>query len=119
MLHFILKRCKRCSTSKGQGGYVYVSASGDVSAVVEFELLFHEIFEIAKLASHIIRKKSMGYLDTSIQHSLQGRKWVQFRKNIVRLIDKVNGKSNPYTNIHDTQAPLHNLLTKTVVDEES
>ena len=104
---------------KGQGGYVYVGTLGDVSAVAEFELLFHEIFEMANLASHVIGKKATGYLDTGIQDSLHGRKWVQFRKNIVRLFDIVNRKSNPYTGIRDTQAPLYNFLTKAVVEEQS
>ena len=44
----------------------------------------------------------MGYLETSIQHSLHGSKEVEFCKNIMRLFNIVNGKGNPYANIHDT-----------------
>ena len=49
-------------------------------AVVEFELLLHEVLEIANLVNHFMGNKSMGYLDTSIQHMFDGSKGVQFRK---------------------------------------
>ena len=65
---------------KGQGGYFCVGGSDNVSAVIEFELLFYEVLEIANLVNHFMGNKSMGYLDTSIQHMFDGSKGVQFRK---------------------------------------
>ena len=45
-----------------QDGYVSVSASDDVSAVVEFELLYHQILEIINFVNHVIGIKYIGYL---------------------------------------------------------
>ena len=59
----------------GQGGYVYVAGSD----VAKFELIFKEILEITNFVNHVIENKSMEYLETSIQHSLNGSKGVKFR----------------------------------------
>lgn len=87
--------------------------------VAKFELLFYKILKFTKLANLVIINKYLGHLETSIQHSSHGSKEVQFHKNIVELFDVVNRKGNPYENIHDVQLPLHNLMTKPVVDKGS
>lgn len=63
----------------GQGGYVYVAGSSDVSDVAKFELIFKEILEITNFVNHVIENKYIEYLETSIQHSLNGSKGVKFR----------------------------------------
>ena len=68
---------------KVQGGYDHLSTSGDVSAAAEFKLLPHEILENTNIVNHITGNKSMGHLETSIQHILRGSKRVECHKNIV------------------------------------
>ena len=90
-----------------------------MSAVAEFEPFFHKILKFTNLVNLVIGIKCLGHLETSIERSLHGTNGVQFHKNIAELFDVVNGKGNPYENIHDVQPRLHNLMTKTVVDKES
>ena len=98
---------------KGQDKYFCVGGSGYVPAIIEFELLFHEILGITNLVNHFVENKSMGYLDTSMQYIFDGSrsKGVEFRKYTIQSIHTNNGKGNPYINIHDTQLPLRNLMT--------
>ena len=106
--------------SKGQGGYVCVGAAGDVSAVAEFELLFHEILQIMNVADEVMGNKTLGHLETNIQHSLRGSESAKFHNSILRVLDVVNAKGNPYESIGVTvQPPLHNLMTKSVIDDKS
>ena len=72
---------------KVQGGYVCVSTYGDVSAVAEFELPFHEMLKIANHFNHIIGNKYIWHIETSIKHSFRGSKMIK-----VQLFDVVNGK---------------------------
>ena len=103
--------------SKGQGGYVLAGASGDVSSVSEFELLFHEIIQISNLIDETIGMKTMGHLETSIQHSLSGSGGIKFNKNVTQLLDVVSAQGNPYDGA--VQLALHNIMTKTVVSERN
>ena len=41
-----------------------------MSAVAEFELLFHEILQIMNVEDQILGNKTMVHLETHIQHSL-------------------------------------------------
>ena len=101
--------------SKGQGGYVCVGSSGDISTVSEFELLFHEVLAISNSVTLIMKDDVMGHLETNIQHTLTGRKGMIFHKNVIQLFDVVNGKGNPYK----ITLPLHNILTMATVNEET
>ena len=104
--------------SKGMGGYVCVGSAGNVSAVAEFELLFHEILQIINFVDELMGSK-LKHLDTNIQHSLHGSKGLKFHNNILRVLDIVNGKGNPYENVGlAVQPPLHNLMTKAVVEDK-
>ena len=88
------------------------SALQVMSAIAEFKLLPHEILEITNIVNHIDGNKSIGHLETSIQHSLCGGKRVECHKNIVWLFHVVNGKSDGFDNIHDIQPPINKLYDK-------
>ena len=87
--------------------------------VAEFELLFHKILKFTNLVNLTIIIKYLRHLEKSIQHNSRGKKGVQFHKNIAELFNVVNGKGDPYENIHDVQPPLHNRKRKTVLDNDS
>ena len=101
--------------SKGKGGYVSVGSSGNISSVSEFELLFHEVLAITNLVNMLMKDEVMGHLETNIQHTLKGRKGAIFDKNVTKFFDVVNGKGNPFK----ITLPLHNVLTMTIVDENT
>ena len=88
-----------------------------MSAVAEFELLFHEILQIMNVEDQILGNKTMVHLETHIQHSLHGSEGAKFHKNVLRVLDIVNAKGNPFE-ISSVIIPLHNLMTKTVVDDK-
>ena len=69
------------------------------------------------IEDQILGNKTMVHLETHIQHSLHGSEGAKFHKNVLRVLDIVNAKGNPFEILSEF-TPLHNLMTKTVVDDK-
>lgn len=82
--------------SKGPGGHVIVGMTGNIAAVAEFGLLFHEIIAITNLFQSLTSARLMDHLETSIQHDLSGRNGLIFDRNVKKLLDFVNERGNPF-----------------------
>ena len=70
-------RAKYCQVFAGVRRIVCINALGDVSAVAEFELLFHKMLETKNHVNYLTNNKPMGHLETSKQHSLHGSRGLQ------------------------------------------
>ena len=68
---------------------VIVGASGNISIVAEFELLYHEIGAITNLLQMLTNAGILNHLETNVQHELYGRKGLIFVKNVARMLDFV------------------------------
>ena len=75
--------------SQGPGDHVIVGAAGNISIVVEFELLYHEIGAITNLLQILTKAGILNHLETNVQHELSGRKGLIFDKNVARMLDFV------------------------------
>ncbi len=102
--------------SQGPGGHVIVGSSGDASIVAEFDLLYHEILAIHNLLQQLTNSRVMDHLETTVQHELIGRKGLIFDQNVVRLLDFVKARGNPFCSLIP-HVSLHNLVTKSLVPD--
>ena len=104
--------------SKGPGGHYVVGATRNVSAVAEFELLFHEIGSITNLLNCLTTNQSMDHTECHLQHALSATRRLTFNKNVAKLLDFVLERQNPYSVTVNVPVPLHNVLTRQAVDRE-
>ena len=100
--------------SQGPGGHVEVGGSGNEAYIAEFNLLFHEINAITNLLHQLTKERFMDHLETTVQHELGGQKGQIFDKNVLRLLDFVNARQNPFI-IDGPKIPLHNTLPNKVL----
>ena len=102
--------------SKGPGGDYVVGATRNASAVAEFELLFHEIGSITNLLNLLTTNHPMNHTECHLQHALSITRRHTFNQNVVKLLDFVLERHNPYSVTANMVLPLHNVLTKLVVE---
>ena len=103
--------------SKGPGGHYVVGATRNASAVAEFELLFHEIGSITNLLNFLTTNHPMNLTECHLQHALIITRRQTFNQNVVKLLDFVLERQNPYSVTANVVLPLHNVLTKLAVDK--
>jgi len=94
-----------------------VGETRNAGAVAEFELLFHEIGSITNL-NLLTTNKPMDHTECHLQHALSTTRRHTFNQNVVKLLDYVLERQNPYTVTVSVPVSLHNLLTKLAVDRE-
>ena len=103
--------------SQGPGGHVIVGKAGDVAAVAEFNILFHEAKSMTNLLHALTNARLMDHLETAIRHDLCGNRGLLFDKNVGRLLDYIQAHRNPFIVLTNAMIPLHNLVTKQVVGD--
>ena len=103
--------------SKGPWGHYVVGATRHASAVAEFEFLFHEIGSIANLLNFLTTNHPMNHTECHLQHALSITRRHTFNQNVVKLLDFVLERQNPYSVTAKVVLPLHNVLTKLAVDK--
>ena len=103
--------------SQGPGGHVIVGKAGDVAAVAEFNILFHEAKSMTNLLHALTNARLMDHLETAIRHNLCGNRGHLFDKNVGRLLDYIRAHRNPFIVLTNAMIPLHNLVTKQVVGD--
>ncbi|MEL6606422.1 MAG: hypothetical protein AAFP20_24785 [Cyanobacteria bacterium J06614_10] len=104
--------------SKGPGGHYVVGETRNAGAVAEFELLFHEIGSITNLLNLLTTNKSMDHMECHLQYALGTTLRHTFNQNVIKLLDYVLERQNPYKVTVSVPISLHNLLTKQAVDRE-
>jgi hypothetical protein len=104
--------------SKGPGGHYVVGATGNATAVAEFELLFHEIGSITSLLNLLTSNHPMSHTECHLQHALSTTRRLTFNHNVAKLLDYVRERQNPYSMTVNVPVPLHNMLTKQAVDQK-
>ena len=104
--------------SKGPGGHYVVGATRNAGAVVEFfELLFHEIRYITNLLNFLTTYHPMNHIECHLQHALSITRLHTFNQNVVKLLDYILERHNPYSVTANVILPLHNVLAKLAVDK--
>ena len=97
--------------STGQVGIIGLTRN---SVVVEWELIFHEILLIQNNFREFTYERLM---DHTIHHELRGNKGMIYNSNVMKLLDFVRARANPFI-ITAPCLRLHNLLTKQEVTDE-
>ena len=92
-----------------------VGKAGDVAAVAEFNILFHKANSLTKLLDALTNARLMNHFETAVQHDLYGRRGHMFDRNVVRLL--VQARKNLFLILTNSEIPLHNFVTKQVVDD--
>ena len=104
--------------SKGPGGHFVVGATHKVSAVSEFELIYHEIGAICSTLNTVTINESLQHQECQLQHTFSPGRRVAVNKSVARLLDFTLKRQNPY--VIDVTVPvlLHNPYTQVAVDRE-
>ena len=87
-----------------------VGATRNASAVAEFKLLFHEIGPITNLLNFLTTNHPMNHTECHLQHALSITRRHTFNQNVVKLLDFVLERQNPYSVTSNVVLPLHNVL---------
>ena len=95
--------------SKGPGGHFVAGQTHKERSVAQFELLFHEIVSITNLFQSVTSKKSDNRTECNLGNNFAPGKTNLFNNNVVKLIDFVNQRGNPYN--LKAPSPLHNIIT--------
>ena len=108
-------------SQKSEGGCV-----GQVRNLVfmlEWLLAFNEVVDVGSVFRDLMREKSMEHSEFNpgaIHHELMGSKALSFNKNLVKLLNLISSKGNPYSVWSDNNliAPvkMQNLMTRTLID---
>ena len=103
--------------SKGPGGHYVVGESRKPDAVAEFELLFHEVGDIAHILGVLTMESSCSHREHHLQSCFSKSRRVTLNKNVFRLLQFISAKQNPYKVALSATAvvPLHNILNQQVV----
>ena len=101
--------------SKSQGGIVGQTRNSAVA--VEWELIFHEILLIQNNFRELTNERVMNHRETSMHHELRGNKSVIYNNNMLKLLDFVRERANPFI-ITVPGIQHHNLVTMQLVTDE-
>ena len=94
--------------SKSQGGIIGQTRN---SVVVDWELIFHKILLIQNNFRELTNERLMDHSENTIHHELRGNKGMIYNSNVMKLLDFVRARANPFI-ITAPCTKLHNLVTK-------
>lgn len=102
--------------SKSSGGIVGKTRS--LSAMFEWQLIFHEILLISNNLRDIVNDTSMKHSEsTRVHHELTGSRAQKLNENVSKLLDFLRDRGNPYI-INVPLIKLHHTVTKQLVFDE-
>ena len=104
--------------SKGPGGHFVVGATLKISAVSEFELLYHEIGSITNVLNIVTSNTSLEHTECHLQHALNPTHRVTVNRSVLKLFDFTNKRQHPDEIDVTVPVPLHNPYTQAAVNRE-